>query len=174
MQARRTEPPDVTAVQPLQGPNIPVLALASLGAVAAVVLGVTFQDGRARLHILSGFLLVLAVAEGSFGALHLLRPQRFNSGPPNLYLRQHLGLYNLFAALLYGLAAVDPVRNSDAILAAICLYVLHAGYELCCSLGIAPLGTPAFRTRRGFAVDSLGLLVVIFPIAWFYRLALAG
>lgn len=173
MQAHRTETPHATAAHPLQGPNLRVLALASFAAAAALVLGMTVQDERARLHILSGFLLVLAVAEGIFGVLHLLRPQRFNAGPPNVYLRQHLGLYNLFAAILYGFAALDPVRNSDAILAAICLYVLHSGYELSCSLGIAPLGAPAFRTRRAFLVDGLGLLVVIFPIAWFYRLALA-
>ncbi len=171
MRAHRTESPDATA-EALQGPNLGVLGLASLAAAAALVLGLAVQDGRARLHVLSGFLLVLAVAEGIFGALHLLRPRRFNSGPPNVYLRQHLGLYNLFAALLYAFAAFDPVRNSDAILAAICLYVLHAGYELSCSLGVAPLGAPPFRTRRAFLVDGLGLLVVIFPIAWFYRLAL--
>jgi hypothetical protein len=172
MQAHRTETSGNTVAQALQGPNVRVLALASFAAVAALVLGLTVQDERDRLHILSGFLLVLAAAEGMFGAVHLLRPQRFNSGSPNVYLRQHLGLYNLFAALLYALAALDPVRNSDAILAAICLYVLHAGYEISCSLGIAPLGAPAFRTKRAFLVDGLGLLVVIFPIAWFYRLAL--
>jgi len=174
MQAHRSEIPDATAVPALQGPNVRLLALASLAAVAALVLGLTVQDGRARLQILSGFLLVLAVAEGIFGVMHLLQPQRFNIGPPNVYLRQHLGLYNLFAALLYGFAALDPVRNSDAILATVCLYVLHAGYELSCSLGIAPLGAPPFRTNRAFLVDGLGLLVVIFPIAWFYRLALAA
>jgi hypothetical protein len=163
MQEQRTE---------LEGPNARVFALASIATVASLVLGLTVGDESARLHILSGFLLVLAVAEGGFGALHLLRPQRFNTGPPNVYLRQHLGLYNLFAALLYTFAAIDPARNSDAILAAISLYVLHAGYELSCSLGIAPLGTPAFRTKRAFALDSVGLLLVIFPIAWFYRLAI--
>jgi len=114
---------------------------------------------------------VLAAAEGIFGALHLLRPQRFNTGAPNVYLRQHLGLYNLFAALLYAFAALDPIRNADAVLAAVCLYVLHSGYELSCSLGIAPL-SPPFRTRRAFLLDGLALLVVIFPIAFFYRLAL--
>jgi hypothetical protein len=142
-----------------------------VASIAALVLGATVQDAEARLHILSGFLLLLAAAEGLFGVLHLLRPGRFNTGPPNIYLGQHLGLYNLFAALLYALAAFDPIRNSDAILAAICLYVSHAGYELSCSLGIAPLGAPPFRTKRSFLVDGLGLLIVIFPIAWFYRLA---
>jgi hypothetical protein len=72
------------------------------------------------------------------------------------------------------LAALDSLRNADAILAAICLYVLHAGYELGRALEIARLGAPAFRTKRAFLVDGLGLLVVIFPIAWFYRLALAA
>jgi hypothetical protein len=165
---------DVATAPALQGPNLRVLAIASSASLAALVLGAAIEDPGTRLHVLSGFLLVLAIAEGAFGAAHLLRPQRYSHGAPNIYLRQHLGLYNLFAALLYGLAALDPARNADAILAAIVLYVLHAGYELGCWLGIAPLGTPAFRTRRSFLIDGLGLLAVIFPIAWFYRLALAA
>jgi hypothetical protein len=172
MQSRRTDSLEAAAVRAPQGPSFRLLALASFAAVAALVFDLTVPEEPARLRILGGFLLVLAVAEGSYGVLHLLRPQRFNTGPPNVYLRQHLGLYNLFAALLYGLAALDPVRNSDAILAAICLYVIHAGYELGCAIGIAPLGTPPFRTRGAFLVDGFALLVVIFPIAWFYRLTL--
>ncbi len=56
------------------------------------------------------------------------------------------------------------------ILAVICLYVTHAAYELACSLGAAPLGTPPFRTKKTFLVDGLGLLCVIFPVALFYSL----
>jgi hypothetical protein len=155
----------------LEGPNLRILVLATLGAAAALVLGQAFEDSAIRMRILSGFLLVLAVAEASFGLLHLLRPQRFSRGAQNLYLRQHLGLYNLFAALLYALAALDPVRNREMILAAIALYALHAGYEVCCALGLAPPDATAFRTRRAFLIDGMGLLLVIFPIALFYRLA---
>lgn len=152
----------------VQQPRVGLAVFAVILAALSLGLSLTVKDQAARLHILSAFLLLLAVGEGSYGVVHLFRPEWFNSGPPNIYLRQHLGLYNLFAALLYVLAALDPIRNSALVLAVIGLYVLHAAYELACASGVARLGEPSFRTGRAFVVDSLGLLGLIFPVVVFH------
>ena len=160
--------------EPPEEPRVRLAVLTTLLAGVALVLALTVQGEAARLHILSAFLLLLAVAEGFYGILHLFRPQQFATGPPNIYARQHFGLYNLFAALLYVIAALDPVKYTAVILAVICLYVLHVGYELTCSTGMAPLGKPPFRTRKAFLVDGLTLLGVIFPIALFLSFTLGA
>jgi len=147
------------------------LVLAVMLSSLALVLALAIESGANRLRVLSGFLLVLAVAEGFFGVQYLFRPRTLASDPDRIYTRQHQGIYSLFAVLLYVIAAFDPVANVVIVRAVIALYVVHAGYELACALGIAPPGWGGFRSPRAFLVDGLVLLAVIFPVAVFHATA---
>ncbi len=168
MQAHATQPSVATTAETVETPRVRLAALAGLLAIVSVALALTVESEVARLQILRGFLLLLAAAEGFFGVTQLFRPRQFDSDPPGIYLRQHVGLYNLFAVLLYLFAAFDPLKNVVVVQAAIALYVAHAGYELCCYLGLAPPGRAAFRPKRTYLVDGATLLAVILPVVVFY------
>ena len=148
-------------------PQVRLAALAGVLAVGSLVLSSGVESEAVRLRILSGFLLVLAAAEGFFGLAALFRPRE--SEAPGIYIRQHLGLYNLFAVLLYLFAALDPLANRAVIQAVIALYVVHAGYEFWCFLRLAPPGMDdSFRPRATYLTDGATLLAVILPVVVFY------
>jgi hypothetical protein len=142
--------------------------LALLLAASSILLSLTVADPSLRLSILSGFLLVLAAAEGFFGLSQLLRPRSVDRSPHTLYATQHVGLYNLFAALLLAFAALDPVGSVAIVRAVLALYVAHAGYEVACYLGLAPPVDRPFRPKRRFLVAAVTLLAVVAPVALFH------
>ena len=149
-------------------PAIGLALLAVLVASIAGALAIVVRDDASRAYFLSGFLLLLAGSEGFFGASALLWPRRSDTGSYAIYVRQHVGIYNLFAVLIYVLAALDPVGNIGMVQAAIALYVVHAGYELCCYLGLAPAAERSFKPRKAYLIDAVTLLTVIIPVAIFY------
>ena len=150
-------------------PQVRLAALAGVLAAGSLVLSSGVESEAVRLRILSGFLLVLAAAEGFFGLAALFRPRQFESEAPGIYMRQHLGLYNLFAVLLYLFAALDPLANRAVIHAVIALYVVHAGSEFWCFLRLAPPGMDdSFRPRATYLTDGATLLAVILPVVVFY------
>ena len=142
------------------------LAIGVAGVALLTSLGV--ESAAARAHLLRASLLLLAAVEGLFGALALFAPRRFETQARALYVRQHIGLYNLFAVTLYGLAALDPLANLGLVRAVIALYVIHAGYELCCYMGLAPAAQDPWRQRRAYLIDAVTLLAVISPVVLFY------
>ena len=148
------------ATQASDEPEKPAIGLALLAvllASIALALAIAVRDDALRLTVLRGFLLLLAASEGFFGASALFWPRRSDTGSYAIYVRQHVGIYNLFAVLIYVLAALDPVGNIAMLQAAIALYVGHAGYELCCFLGIPqPCVRPESRQNISFCVIQVG------------------
>ena len=142
------------------------LALGVAGVALLASLGV--ENAAARAQLLRASLSLLAAVEGLFGALALFAPRRFETQARALYVRQHIGLYNLFAVTLYVLAALDPLANLGLVRVVIALYVVHAGYELCCYAGLAPAAQDPWKQRRAYLIDAVTLLAVISPVVLFY------
>ncbi len=159
------------ATQVSDEPEKPAIGLALLAVILASIalaLAIAVRDDALRLTVLRGFLLLLAASEGFFGASALFWPRRSDTGSYAIYVRQHVGIYNLFAVLIYVLAALDPVGNIAMLQAAITLYVGHAGYELCCFLGLGAAAEQSFKPRRAYLIDAVTLLAIISPVALFY------
>ncbi len=151
----------------------PATSLALLAMLVAGIAGafaIAVESDASRALVLSGFLLLLAGSEGFFGVSSLFWPRRSATGSHAIYVRQHVGIYNLFAVLIYVLAALDPVENLGMVQAAIALYVVHAGYELCCYFGLASAAERSFKPRKAYLIDGITLLALIFPVVIFYPL----
>ena len=103
------------------------------GALIALILVANFAlaDASIRLNVLRGILVLAAVGEGLGGSFGVFRPRWFaerNGRPfdPAYHgVSQDFGFHNLAFALLFGLAALDPMRNTSVIAVAIGSYTVH-------------------------------------------------
>jgi hypothetical protein len=132
----------------------------------AAILDLTVSAPSARLDVLRGILLLAAAGEALGGALGVFRPRWFNERNGRPYsaayhgVVQDFGFYNLAFALLFAIAAVDPVRRAIVIAVAIALYAVHGLTHVLRCLGLYYGGGAPIPTRpRHFELrDGLMLL----------------
>jgi len=97
-----------------------------------VIANFTFSDSTLRRDILRGILAVAATGEAVASIANVFRPRSFAEGngrpwdPAYHGVMQDFGFYNLGFALLFGLAALDPVSTTRMIALAIAVYAIHA------------------------------------------------
>ena len=99
--------------------------------VAFVIAHLVVSQEPIRLHMLRGLLLLMAAGEGQGSFSNLFRPRWFAEHNGRPYdpayhgVSQDFGFYNLAFALLFGLAALNPVRSTTVIAVAIVFYGIH-------------------------------------------------
>ena len=103
------------------------------GALIGLVVVAHFSVGNAsvRLNVLRAILLLAAAGESLGGCLGIFRPRWFAERNGRPYdpaydgVSQDFGFYNLAFALLFALAALDPMRSTAVIAVAIASYSVH-------------------------------------------------
>jgi hypothetical protein len=99
--------------------------------VGLVTARLVISDESIRRHVLQGLLLIMAAGEGQGSFSNIFRPRWFAEQNGRPYdpayhgVSQDFGFYNLAFALLFALAALDPVRSTTVIAVAIVSYGIH-------------------------------------------------
>ena len=123
-------------------------------AVALIVVAdFTLADSAVRLNVLRGILLLAAVGEGAGGASGVFRPRWLAERNGRPYdpayhgVSQDFGFYNLAFALLFAVAALDPMRTTVVIGVAIASYGVHGVTHLFRYFGLYYGGGAPIPTR---------------------------
>ncbi|HUI25284.1 MAG TPA: hypothetical protein VL403_04300, partial [Candidatus Kryptonia bacterium] len=134
-----------------------------------------FPDPAVRLNILRGILILAAAGEALGSAAGVLQPRWFTERNGRPYdpayhgVTQDFGFYNLGFALLFGLAARDPMRNTSVIALAIAVYAIHAATHVFRYFGLyygggtpIPTRPQMFEMRDGLQLAAAAIGMFLF------------
>ena len=122
--------------------------------VLIVIAHLTVADASIRLNVLRGILILMALGEGLLGFVSQVFYARRSAeregrpyDPAYHDVMQDFGFYNLAFGLLFGLAALDPMRSGIVIGVAIAFYTIHGVTRVCRYFGVYYGGGRPVPTR---------------------------